>query len=298
MLKGNIFNIQRFSVNDGPGIRTTVFFKGCPLNCLWCHNPESQQSEKILAFYKEKCVGCGKCGEICKNHILNDGHNIERSNCLHCGKCVSVCPQSALEIIGGEYSVDEIMDEIRKDIKYFKNSGGGVTLSGGEPLMQTEFVYEILKKSKEDGIHTCVDTSGYTDFQNLEKIAPLTDLFLYDLKETDEEKHIQFTGVSNRIIRENLQKLDETGTKIILRCPIIPSLNDTSEHYKGIANFANKLKNIEKIDVMAYHTLGKGKNLSIGGKYYLEELEPMSDTAVQQCIEAIKSQVNIPVSRG
>ena len=219
---GRIFNIQRFSVNDGPGIRTTVFLKGCPLNCVWCHNPESK-SEKTELFYNyEKCTSCRKCAAVCKNgcHLFEgEKHIFDRKKCTVCGKCADQCLTGALETVGYDRTADEVIAEVLKDKDFYDNSGGGMTLSGGEPLLQFDFTYELLKKAKENKLHTCIETCGFTEFYRLQKIAPLVDIFLYDYKETDAYRHKEFTGASNETIIKNLKLLDGIGAQIIYAVP-------------------------------------------------------------------------------
>lgn len=263
---GNIFNIQHFSLNDGPGIRTVVFFKGCPLDCLWCHNPESKSPKSELCFYESKCVMCGKCLSVCsKNvHIFNvNSHIIDRSKCVLCGMCVDICAKSALEMIGKEYTIDEVMAEIEKDDIFFGNDGG-VTFSGGEPFMQFEFLYEMLKKCKQKGYSTCIETSGFTKTENIIKAAEYTDLFLFDYKETKVEKHKEFTGTDNRIALKNIEALNEINRDVVLRCPIISDCNDRKEHFNGIAAIAERYENIIRIELEPYHPFGEMKNTSVG----------------------------------
>ena len=200
----NIFDIQRNSFVDGPGIRTTVFFKGCNLHCTWCHNPESQSAKPEMMFYKNKCTGCGKCREKCPNAL---------EKCELCGKCTIYCPHDAREICGKEYTVDEVLKEILKDKTFYDNSGGGVTFSGGECMLQIDFLEEILKECKKNGIHTAVDTAGHVPFEFFERIIPYTDLFLYDVKCFDSDKHRQYTGVENQLILKNLKRLLATRSE-------------------------------------------------------------------------------------
>ena len=203
-MKATIFDIQKNSFVDGPGIRTTVFFKGCNLHCQWCHNPESQSFEKQMLFYKDKCTGCGKCLEVCPNHL---------KKCSFCGKCEIYCPSNARKICGKEYTSDEVLAEVIKDKAFYHNSNGGVTFSGGECMLQIEFLTEILKLCKENGIHTAVDTAGNVPWDYFKRILPFTDLFLYDIKVFSKEKHEKYTGVSNELILNNLKFLFESGTK-------------------------------------------------------------------------------------
>ena len=264
---GIIFNIQRFSIHDGPGIRTSVFMKGCAMRCIWCHNPESWDSDTEIAYYPDKCIGCGACINICPCHFVKeiDGiHIFNRQSCLKCGKCTDICYAEALKTIGKLMTADEVFDEIIKDHIFYETSGGGVTLSGGEPLFQPKFAEEILKRCKESNIHTCIETSGLAKSNDLLAAAKYTDLFLFDIKETDTSRHINYTGIDNYSILENLSVLDKSGALIILRCPIIPGLNDCEEHLSGIARIANSLKNIQRIEIQPYHSLGLSKAQAIG----------------------------------
>ena len=254
MNKAIIFDIHRCSTSDGPGIRTTVFFKGCNLKCAWCHNPESQAFKPQMMFYKDKCTGCGKCTEVCPTP----------KNCTLCGKCSFYCPIDARKVCGKEYTVDEVFDEIIKDKAFYENSSGGVTFSGGECMLQMDFLIEILKKCKENGIHTAVDTAGHIPFQSFEKILPYTDLFLYDIKMFDSQKHKKYTGVGNELILENLKKLFKSKAKIWIRTPIISDINDSIEEMHFIKDFLDKNGKFEKIELLPYHAMGENKYSAIG----------------------------------
>ena len=253
-MTATIFDIERNSFVDGPGIRITVFFKGCNLKCAWCHNPESQDFKPQMMFYKDKCKGCGKCREICPTP---DG-------CTLCGKCTFYCPVDARKVCGKEYTVDEVFAEIIKDKSYYENSGGGVTFSGGECMLQIDFLLEILKKCKENGIHTAVDTAGHIPFESFKKILPYTDLFLYDIKIFDTQKHKQYVGVGNELILENLKKLFKANAKIWIRIPIIPDVNDSIEEMQLIRDFLDKNGKPEKIELLPYHAMGENKYSAIG----------------------------------
>ena len=255
MVTALIFDIERNSFVDGPGIRTTIFFKGCNLKCAWCHNPESQDFKPQMMFYKDKCNGCGKCKHICP-------YNLEK--CDLCGKCTFYCPVDARKICGKEYTVDEVFTEIIKDKSYYDNSGGGVTFSGGECMLQIDFLLEILKKCKENGIHTAVDTAGHIPFESFKKILPYTDLFLYDIKIFDTQKHKQYVGVGNELILENLKKLFKANAKIWIRIPIIPDVNDSIEEMQLIRDFLDKNGKPEKIELLPYHAMGENKYSAIG----------------------------------
>ena len=276
-VKGTVFNIQRFCVNDGPGIRTTVFLKGCPLSCVWCHNPESQRFEPEILFYKDKCTGCGRC------------------KCVTAADRDFVCFNGAKEICGKTVSADEVTAEVLKDKPFYENSGGGVTLSGGEPLAQYDFSLELLKKAKENGIHTAVETCGYAEKSKILEIAMYVDLFLFDCKETDPELHKEYTGFDNKIILENLKALSDAGSKIILRCPIIPGFNDLAEHFKGISETAEKFSGIEHIEIEPFHPLGESKYSALSREY--ADIQPPDAETVDNWIEQIKLGTEKEVKR-
>ena len=254
-MKATIFDIQRNSYVDGPGIRTTVFFKGCNLRCSWCHNPESQSPKPQMMFFKNKCTGCGKCKEKCPNHL---------ESCELCGKCTLYCLHDAREICGKEYTVDEVLKEILKDKTFYDNSGGGVTFSGGECMLQIDFLEEILKECKKNGIHTAVDTAGHVPFEIFERIIPYTDLFLYDVKCFDSDKHRQYTGVENQLILKNLKSLLAKSTPVWIRIPIIPTVNDTEEELQMIKEYLSSCGIPEKVELLPYHAMGEYKYAAIG----------------------------------
>ena len=267
-----IFNIQRFSLHDGPGIRTTVFLKGCPLSCQWCHNPESADINPEITYFAEKCAGCGNCARACPSfcHIFGEEcekehiHIYLRTGCTRCGRCVSACRYGALKVSGEEKTVGFILNEVMKDAVFYDNSGGGVTLSGGEPLFQADFSYALLRSFKASGLHTCVETSGYGNFDDLERLAEYTDIFLYDIKETDAERHKIYTSAGNTEILENLRGLERINAAVILRCPVIPGINDRDGHFAAIGNLTRSLKNILHVDVLLYHPTGISKYARLG----------------------------------
>ena len=253
IMLATIFDIQRNSFVDGPGIRTTVFFKGCNLRCKWCHNPESQSIQKQMMYYKDKCIGCGKCAEVCPNQL---------KKCDFCGKCEIYCPADARKVCGKEYSVDEIFREIAKDKMFYENSGGGATFSGGECMLQIDFLCEILRKCKENGVHTAVDTAGHVPWECFEKILPYTDMFLYDIKAYSKDLHKQGTGVSNKLILENLLRLSGK-CDIIVRIPVIGGFNGDKAELRQIAEFLKKIKCIKK-ELLPYHSMGEHKYDALG----------------------------------
>ena len=298
---GIIFNIQRFSIHDGPGIRTAVFMKGCGMRCIWCHNPESWDNNIEIAYYADKCIGCGACFNVCpaKCHSMNitDGiHIFNRQNCVKCGKCAEICYAETLRAIGKRMTVNEVFDEVVKDGIFYETSGGGVTLSGGEPLFQPKFAVEILKRCKEAGIHTCIETSGFAKPDAILAAAEYTDIFLFDIKETDAACHIESTGIDNRLILENLYMLDKNGAQIVLRCPIIPGLNDHEEHFEGIGKIANSLSNIQKIDVEPYHSLGLSKAQAIGKIMEYTETELPKKEISEKWAAAIRKYTDVNIS--
>ena len=250
MNKAILFDVQKFSTIDGPGIRTTVFFKGCNLRCAWCHNPESQSKNPELMFYKNKCTGCGKCSQKCPNEL---------KNCQLCGDCTVYCPTHAREIVGKEWTVDEIFEEIASDKIFYDSSGGGVTFSGGECMLQIDFLESILKLCKVNGIHTAVDTAGNLPFEYFERILPYTDLFLYDVKCFDRECHKRFIGAYNDLILSNLKKLLFVGANVWVRIPIIPSVNASFDEMKKIKDFIFSSGTPKKVELLPYHSMGEHK---------------------------------------
>ena len=291
-----IFNIQHFSINDGPGIRTVVFFKGCPLNCAWCHNPEGKSIGKELSFLQKNCTLCGKCAKICPNGVhsfKDDKHIINREKCALCGKCAETCVMSALEILGKQRTSEEIMSDIAKD-DVFLCDGGGVTFSGGEPFMQFDALYELLKLCKAKGYSTCIETSGYTDTENIIKASKYTDCFLYDCKETNSENHKKYIGVDNSLILRNLSALNDEGAYVILRCPIIPGVNDRREHFESIADLIKKYSCIKSAEFMPYHPLGVQKSLQIGKKTTYTQKSFMDKEIIKDLCKSLP-EMTVPI---
>jgi pyruvate formate lyase activating enzyme len=295
MTTGIIFDIQRFSLHDGPGIRTTVFFKGCPLKCLWCHNPESINPEIELAFYPYKCINCRSCILVCPTGALqNDdlkGKKYDREICQFCWKCAEACPGEALKVQGKRYTVEEVLTEVLRDLPFYKQSGGGVTLSGGEPTFQFDFCLALLKDCKENNISTALDTSGFVPWERLERLLPLVDIFLYDIKHMDSEEHKRLTGVPNEVILENLLKLDKTGKPIEIRIPIIPGYNDSEKNIEAVSNFIKGLKSIKGVRLLPYHKLGLSKPWLFNNKRGILDLEPPKKDEIERLKEIVATSI-------
>lgn len=277
-MKGFIFEIKRFAVHDGDGIRTTVFLKGCPLKCVWCHNPEGIDFAPALAYYEHKCIGCGACASACPAgaHRMEDGkHVFDRALCTACGKCASVCLGSALTLYGREMTVEELLPLLLEDRDFYESSDGGVTLSGGECLAQADFCVALLKALKTEGIHTAVDTSGLASREALTRVMPYTDIFLYDLKAFDEQTHRACTGVSNRIILDNLRYLDQMGAKTEIRIPFVPALN--ADEMPKIADFLRSMKGVRAVRVLPYHSYAASKYAALDMPNTLPECIPTEE---------------------
>lgn len=281
------FDIHRFSLNDGPGIRTTVFLKGCYLKCEWCHNPESQSFKPQLSFNPEKCLHCFECQKVCPNiaHKINDNkHFVEWDLCDLVGKCVEVCPSGALKIIGKNTEAEFIISEVLKDKKYYDKTGGGITISGGEPMAQFEFTKELLMVAKHKEIHTVLDTCGYGEQNHYKEIIDYVNLFLFDYKFTDEKLHKEYTGATNNEILANLDFLYSNGTSIILRCPLIPGINDNEEHLKGIKEIIKKYPLLKSVELMPYHNMGRDKAGRVGMEYKLSQIKNADESDKQRWI--------------
>ena len=299
-IKGIVFNIQKYSIHDGPGIRTIVFLKGCPLRCEWCSNPESIQTDIEIMYNCGTCMLCKQCISVCKGNSLKlDKKNqfiiINRTECDKCGKCVEICPSGALTLAGRYMSAEEVLQEVKKDLLFYRKSGGGITLSGGEPGSQTDFSEAILKSVYSMGIHTAIETCGYYSYKILKRLAKWTDLFLYDIKHVDDLKHIYGTGVSNKLILNNFRKLIENGASVIVRIPIIPGFNATNEDITLICQFLSKIGGFKEMHLLPYHRLGNSKVKSLNKAKKIER-EPLSKKellSIEEVVTKFKFKVQI-----
>ena len=288
-LTGILFEIKRFSVHDGPGVRTTLFLKGCPLHCRWCHNPESIASKPQLAYYRDKCINCGECVHICPEHahvLTNVQHDFIREKCRNCGACEAVCLGNALRLYGRKITVSEAVKLAAED-RDFYGSDGGVTLSGGEPLLQAEFCYELLSKLKQDGINTAVDTCGCVSWNVIERIIPVTDLFLFDFKHSDSSEHRKLTGRGNELIITNLQHLSESGAGIEIRIPLIPGCNDSETNLLNTGKLLRKLK-LEKVKVLPYHSMARTKYAALGMSDTMVDAKFFNDDSLQHAVKILQ----------
>lgn len=272
-----VFDIQRFALHDGPGIRTTVFVKGCPLDCLWCHNPESKRFRPQLSCLYKNCTGCGRCAAVCPKGVHTfdeDGkHHIAYDRCIQCGACVAACYNKALKLYGQAYDTHALVELVVRDRDFYVRSGGGLTVSGGEPMSQFEGLMALLSEAKSQGLHTCLDTSGFAPTEKYAAVMEYVDLFLYDYKLTDPQKHKQYTGADNVLIRQNIDYLCTHGARLFLRCPVIPGINDDEAHFEAIAALSHQYDAIVQVNVMAYHDMAKSKAVQIGEKYALADVK-------------------------
>lgn len=302
-VRGTIFDIKHFAVHDGPGVRTTVFLKGCPLECWWCHNPEGISTHNEIVFYDQKCIECNKCVETCKQNAVKatkQGIKTVWENCIACGECVKECPTGARQRVGRELTVKALMEKIKKQVIYYDTSGGGVTFSGGEPLMQPTFLKKVLKRCKEEKIHITLDTSGYASPALFQSFIDYVDLFLYDIKLLDESQHQKYTGVSNHLIKRNLEALVEEGRgeDVILRFPVVPGITDTTENLQKLAQFVSSLQSVREIDLLPFHNVAE-KYKRLGKKHKMEGCSSISQVKVrnikEEKLEVLKGKLRVKI---
>ena len=300
-LLGWIWDIKRYALHDGPGIRSTVFFKGCPLRCLWCCNPESQSFCTQICWIDRNCLGCNSCLQVCPVQAISvderGERKIDRTLCTCCGDCASRCPGEALNLLGRQVTVDAVLREVRKDAVFFQRSGGGLTLSGGEPAAQPEFATELLHRYKvEEYGHTAIETCGYAGWPEMARMLEFTDLVLYDIKHMDSEQHRRLTGVENGLILENAIRIARAGKRLVIRVPLIPGYNDDEENVRASAEFARGLPGVEKVDILPYHRLGEPKYTRLGREYALQGIlspSPVRVEVARRLIEALGLQVRV-----
>jgi len=282
------------SLGDGPGLRTSIFLKGCPLRCIWCHNPESYRHEAELLFHAGRCTGCGACAAVCSFHTLCEGvHAYDRAKCVNCFRCIASCPLQALERCGKQMNTDEVMKLIRRDKRLCEASGGGVTFTGGEPTAQFSFLLELVRRCKQEGLHVCLETCGFAPEQHLQALVGLVDLFLFDIKETDPVLHKEYTGVDSGPIFSNLRMLDVLGAQLVLRCPIIPGLNDRPSHLEQIGRLADSLASVQEVNLEPYHPLGESKQQALGRKVF--SFPPPSEENIAAWLRSVQACTHKPV---
>lgn len=296
-LMATITNITRGSLHDGPGVRSVVYFKGCGLRCKWCHNPETLSAKKEILYTPQKCIGCGRCIDECPEHHFEEGGRILFSvnGCIACGRCAKVCPTSALCLCGEEISTEKLFFEINKDVHYFKKSGGGVTFSGGECLLYSDFIAEIEKRCCENNIHTAIETALFVPWENIEKVLLFTDLFFVDLKISNTEKHKKFTSQDNNIIMENIMKLSQIHKNIILRIPVIPSVNDSEKDIIGFAKSINCFgKGITKVELLKYNNLAEEKYNLCFRKYTKFSEAAQTNEEMNKICASLANKIDVP----
>ncbi len=289
-LTGTVFDIQRFSLHDGPGIRTIVFLKGCPLSCKWCSNPESQNKKPVIMYKKDDCLHCGRCIKVCKQGAIDpkNPHYIDRDKCIGCGECANACPAGALVLKGKTMTVAQLIKELKKDATTFRRSGGGVTLSGGEPLVQHEFSATLLKACKAQGWNTAIETTGLGTEEAIEQVIPYVDTVLMDIKNIDPELHKKFTGVTNEIILKNAPRITRISNTVI-RVPVIPGFNYSVESIGAIAEFAKTLTGVRTIHLLPYHTFGENKYDLLGRDYILKDIKPLKPEDLEACKRVVEN---------
>ena len=325
-IAGFIFDIRKFSLHDGPGIRTTVFFKGCPLACWWCHNPESQSAASELMLWPSRCVRCGSCASVCPQTAVNpveeksivgvslaattaatttidsptpiNQYETNRQICVVCEACMEACSADARELVGRHVTVAQVMEEVERDRTFYEESHGGVTFSGGEPLAQRAFLMEALKACKALDLHTTVDTCGYTPWVALDSIRPYTDLFMFDLKIMDNVRHEKYTGVPNGLILHNLEALVRYGSRVIVRVPVIPEMNDDDENLDQMGIFLAGLENVERVDLLPYHPSGAGKYARLGKDYRMPETDTPNTERMVEVAAHLQNKYHLNVNIG
>jgi pyruvate formate lyase activating enzyme len=294
---GLVFNIQRFSTEDGPGIRTTTFLKGCPLRCAWCHNPEGLSPKPELIWYDVRCIGARDCLQVCPEDALTltpEGMRINRERCTVCGACEKACPAAALEVIGRDWTPDEMVAELLKDQVFYETSGGGVTFSGGEPMMQVDFLCQVLPRCREAGVHVALDTCGAVGWESYERVLPCVNLVLYDLKIMDAKRHEAATGISNDTILENGRRLAARGVPMWIRTPVVPGYTDDKENILAIARFINdSLPTVQRWDLLAYTNLGQPKYHRLNREYLLEKVPLLTRQEMESTWRAAAEIVSV-----
>ena len=294
-----VFNIQRYSIHDGPGIRTVIFFKGCSLNCLWCSNPESISAPPLVFYNRALCGMCGACESVCPSGAVaahdDFGRDVDKHLCTLCGRCVAACPSGALKVVGREYGIDELLAEAKKDRPFYTQSGGGVTLSGGEPLLQSEVAAALLARLVGAAIHTAVETAGNVPREAVERVLPHTDLFLYDVKHVDSERHRRLTGHGNERILGNLSYIGEVGVPVLLRMPVIPGCNDSPDDIARVAGVASRIRGLQGVELLPYHDYGINKHAASGRQYGLRDVRPPAAEHMQGLRAMLSERLDVPV---
>ncbi len=293
-MTGTIFDIQKYSLHDGPGIRTLVFMKGCPMRCRWCSNPESQKTGVQVGYTQKNCIRCGKCAAVCPDRaIQGPDYGIIRERCTGCSKCAAVCPVQAKKMIGSQVTVEELMEIIAEDRLFYRNSGGGATIGGGEPALQSAFVNQLLKRCRQESISTCIETCAYAEAEQFEETIEYADLVLFDLKHMNSAKHKSLTGAGNEKILRNAYRLKK-DQPVIFRVPLIPGLNDSFKNLEETVLFAAQFENAQRVELLPYHSLGESKYQWIGEDYELSGLQTYSEEQKQELSRWIADQ-NYPI---